>query len=61
MEPIDYTQEFNTIIEQQQEIIENQEELLTLQDKSLLYIVAIAVILSANMFHHLFDATYKKK
>lgn len=58
---MDYTEQFNTIIEQQQTMIENQELLQECQDTSLIYIVAIGILIASNMIHHLFDAVYKRK
>lgn len=61
MESYDYTNEFQTIIDQQQTIIENQELLLKCQDTSLIYIVVIGILIASNMIHHLFDSVYKRK
>lgn len=57
----DYTNDFKTLIEQQETIIINQETLQDTLNTSLIYIITISVLIASNMIHHLFDAVYKRK
>ena len=61
MDYYNYQEQFNTLIEQQETIITNQEATQDILNTSLTYIIAIAVLIAANMIHHLFDSVYKRK